>query len=182
MSLRDRLSRRNGGTPAKPVAPIPVPAAEPRQPTPRGAVPAVTSVMYGRRIEDEVLSAVDRVKGELARKLIERLVLEALERITDERVVNSEVREVVTELLREEPTPLTLAERERIIEQVLYEITGLGPIEPLFRDLTISDILVNGSKEIFIERHGKLLRVSATFRNDAHVLAVIDRIVSRIGQ
>ncbi|MDP9178639.1 MAG: CpaF family protein [Gemmatimonadota bacterium] len=182
MSLRDRLTRRNGGAPVKPAVPVPV-AAEPRQPmTPRGSVPTVTSGMYGRRIEDEVLSAVDRVKIDLHRKLIERLDLEALERITDERVVNSEIREVVTELLRDEPTPLTVADRESIIEQVLYEITGLGPIEPLFRDLSISDILVNGSKEIFIERGGKLLRVSATFRNDAHVLAVIDRIVSRIGR
>src|SRR5687768_10890004 len=183
MSLRDRLTKRNGGAPVKAAVPVPIPAAEPRPTmTPRGSVPTVTSGMYGRRIEDEVLSAVDRVKIDLHRKLIERLDLEALERITDERVVNTEIREVVTELLREEPTPLTLADRESIIEQVLYEITGLGPIEPLFRDLTISDILVNGSKEIFIERHGKLLRVSATFRNDAHVLAVIDRIVSRIGR
>lgn len=86
------------------------------------------------------------------RKLIERLDLEALEQIPDERLLNSEIRAVVIELLREESTPLTVADREDIIEQVLYEITGLGPIEPLFRDLSISDILVNGSKEIYIER------------------------------
>ncbi|HYN80368.1 MAG TPA: CpaF family protein [Gemmatimonadaceae bacterium] len=183
MSLKDRLTRRNGGAPAN--APVLVPAApipERPQPERRGTGATVTSGMYGRRIEDEVLSAIDRVKIDLHRRLIERLNLEALEQITDERVVNSEIRAVVTELLREEPTPLTVADRESIIEQVLYEITGLGPIEPLFRDLTISDILVNGSKEIFIERYGKLIRVSATFRNDAHVLAVIDRIVSRIGR
>ena len=65
---------------------------------------------------------------------------------------------------------------------MLYEITGLGPIEPLFRDMTISDILVNGSKEIYIERGGRLTRVAATFRNDAHLIAVIDRIVSRVGR
>ncbi len=181
MSLKDRLTRRNGGAPAAvPVAVPATPATE--RPERRGTGPTVTSGMYGRRIEDEVLSAIDKVKIDLHRRLIERLNLEALEQITDERVVNSEIRAVVTELLREEPTPLTVADRESIIEQVLYEITGLGPIEPLFRDLTISDILVNGSKEIFIERAGKLLRVSATFRNDAHVLAVIDRIVSRIGR
>ena len=183
MSLKDRLTRRNGGAPAAAV-PVVIPAtpATERPAVMRGTGPAVTSGMYGRRIEDEVLSAIDKVKIDLHRRLIERLNLEALEQITDERVVNSEIRAVVTELLREEPTPLTVADRESIIEQVLYEITGLGPIEPLFRDLTISDILVNGSKEIFIERGGKLLRVSATFRNDAHVLAVIDRIVSRIGR
>jgi pilus assembly protein CpaF len=148
----------------------------------RGTGATVTSGMYGRKIEEEILSPVDRVKIDLHRKLVERLDLEALEEINDERIINAEIRAVVTELLREESTPLTLADRESIIEQVLYEITGLGPLEPLFRDLTISDILVNGSKEIFIERFGKLSRVTAAFRNDAHVMAVIDRIVSRIGR
>ena len=159
------------------------PAVEPRAPVlPRAGTPSSSSGMYGRRIEEEILSPIDRVKIDLHRKLIERLDLEALEQITDERIVNTEIRAVVTELLREESTPLTVADRETIIEQVLYEITGLGPLEPLFRDLTISDILVNGSKEIFIERGGKLSRVTAAFRNDAHVMAVIDRIVSRIGR
>jgi pilus assembly protein CpaF len=138
--------------------------------------------MYGRRIAVAEVSEIDKVKIDLHRKLIDRLDLEALEQIPDERLLNSEIRAVVMELLREESTPLTVADREDIIDQVLYEITGLGPIEPLFRDMTISDILVNGSKEIFVERNGKLTRVSATFRNDAHVLAVIDRIVSRVGR
>jgi pilus assembly protein CpaF len=138
--------------------------------------------MYGRRIEVEPISAVDQVKIDLHKKLIERLDLEALEQIPDERLLNSEIRAVVIELLREESTPLTVADREDIIEQVLYEITGLGPIEPMFRDLSISDILVNGSKEIYIERGGRLTRVAASFRNDAHLMAVIDRIVSRVGR
>jgi len=183
MSLRDRLTRRqNGGVPAPaPEVPAVVSATEPRPPS-RTPSAAVSSGMYGRRIEQEPLSGVDRVKIDLHRKLVERLDLEALEQISDDRLINSEIRAVVTELLRDEPTPLTVADRENIIEQVLYEITGLGPLEPLFRDLTISDILVNGSKEIFIERNGKLTRVSATFRDDAHVMAVIDRIVSRVGR
>jgi len=138
--------------------------------------------MYGRRIELKPVSPLDQVKIDLHRKLVERLDLEALEQIPDEKHLNSEIRSVVIELLRQESTPLTVADREDIIEQVLYEITGLGPIEPLFRDLSISDILVNGSKEIYIERRGKLSRVAASFRNDAHLLAVIDRIVSRVGR
>ncbi|HUQ18076.1 MAG TPA: ATPase, T2SS/T4P/T4SS family, partial [Gemmatimonadaceae bacterium] len=188
MSLRDRLSRRtNGGVPTAAPEVAAVPATDMRTtatiPVSRGTGPTTTSGMYGgRKIEEEVLSPVDRVKIDLHRKLVERLDLEALEEINDERIINAEIRSVVTELLREESTPLTLADRENIIEQVLYEITGLGPLEPLFRDLTISDILVNGSKEIFIERFGKLSRVSAAFRNDAHVIAVIDRIVSRVGR
>ncbi|MEO5589053.1 MAG: ATPase, T2SS/T4P/T4SS family [Gemmatimonadaceae bacterium] len=193
MSLRDRLTRRtNGGIPLSP-------AAEPREedeapatpgaqivtrptPTPRQGAAAASSGIYGRRIEVETLSAIDQVKIDLHRKLIERLDLEALEQIPDERLLNSEIRAVVIELLREESTPLTVADREDIIEQVLYEITGLGPIEPMFRDLSISDILVNGAKEIYIERAGKLTRVAASFRNDAHLMAVIDRIVSRVGR
>jgi pilus assembly protein CpaF len=147
-------------------------------------MPATTpsSGIYGRRIEVEPVSAIDQVKIDLHRKLIERLDLEALEQIPDERLLNSEIRAVVIELLREESTPLTVADREDIIEQVLYEITGLGPIEQMFRDLSISDILVNGSKEIYIERGGRLTRVATSFRNDAHLMAVIDRIVSRVGR
>ena len=191
MGLRDRLLGRQNGT-------IPVAVAERSEdvttsanaPAPAGAktpariaiAQATSSGMYGRKIEQETLSPLDKIKIDLHRQLIERLDLEALEQIHDERLINAEIRAVVMELLRNEPTPLTVADREDIIEHVLYEITGLGPIEPLFRDPTISDILVNGSKEIFVERHGRLTRVAATFRNDAHVLAVIDRIVSRIGR
>ncbi|MBA3406161.1 MAG: CpaF family protein [Gemmatimonadaceae bacterium] len=188
MSLRDRLMGRQNGSGAgvtvdEPETAVTESAAAPAQAAmPRGGQTAVSSGMYGRRIEQETLTTLDRVKVDLHRKLIERLDLEALEQITDERLINAEIRAVVVELLRGEATPLSLADREDIIEHVLYEITGLGPIEPLFRDLSISDILVNGSKEIFIERHGRLTRVAATFRNDAHVLAVIDRIVSRVGR
>jgi len=84
--------------------------------------------------------------------------------------------------MREEATPLSQREREEIVEQIIYEVTGLGPIEPLFRDPTISDILVNGARQIYVERAGRLVRVAASFRNDAHLLAVIDRIVSRVGR
>ncbi len=190
MSLRDRLTRRANGTQAPVAAPdaegadLTQVSAAPQRQTPVSRAPAVapTSGMYGRRIEVAAVSPIDQVKIDLHRKLIERLDLEALEQIPDERLLNSEIRAVVIELLREESTPLTVADREDIIEQVLYEITGLGPIEPLFRDMSISDILVNGSKEIYIERGGRLTRVAASFRNDAHLLAVIDRIVSRVGR
>ena len=190
MSLRDRLTRRtNGGvTPAVTASTDgatdgaqPGTAVRPT-PTPRAPAATPSSGIYGRRIEVEPVSALDQVKIDLHRKLIDRLDLEALEQIPDERLLNSEIRAVVIELLREESTPLTVADREDIIEQVLYEITGLGPIEPMFRDLSISDILVNGSKEIYIERGGRLTRVATSFRNDAHLMAVIDRIVSRVGR
>src|SRR5215217_2010300 len=189
MSLRDRLTRRNGATTAPPPesadgedAGGALTTSGRPTPVPRTPSAAPSSGIYGRRIEVEVVSAIDQVKIDLHRKLIERLDLEALEQIPDERLLNSEIRAVVIELLREESTPLTVADREDIIEQVLYEITGLGPIEPMFRDLSISDILVNGAKEIYIERGGRLTRVATSFRNDAHLMAVIDRIVSRVGR
>ena len=189
MSLRDRLTRRSNGSAAPILAPTEEPAesrkspASPRpSPVSRGPAATAASGMYGLRVEAATISPIDQVKMDLHRKLIDRLDLEALEQIPDQRLLNSEIRAVVIDLLREENTPLTVADREDIIEQVLYEITGLGPIEPLFRDMSISDILVNGSKEIYIERGGRLTRVAATFRNDAHLLAVIDRIVSRVGR
>ena len=181
MSLRNRLKKLgNGADAANPVPARPA-AVEPVRAT-ASLTASLNSGMFGHKIEEEVISPVDRVKLDIHRKLIDRLDLAALEEIRDQHVLHAEIRAVVTEFLREETTPLTVADREEIIEQVLYEITGLGPIEPLFRDHTISDILVNGAKEIYIERGGRLLRVAASFRNDAHLLAVIDRIVSRVGR
>jgi pilus assembly protein CpaF len=181
MSLRDRLTRRSNGSQSE-RAPVPTPADPVRIASVLSGAQGTSGMLTTRKIEEEPITQLDRVKMELHRKLIDRLDLEALEAIHDETVLNAEIRVVVTELLREESTPLTVADREDIIEHVLYEVTGLGPIEPLFRDPTISDILVNGSKEIYIERSGRLLKVPTTFRNDAHVLAVIDRIVSRVGR
>jgi pilus assembly protein CpaF len=129
-----------------------------------------------------VLNAVDQLKVDLHRRLIERLDLEALEKITDEKVLVAQIRNAVAEFLKGETAPLSQAEREDVIEQIVYEVTGLGPIEPLFRDPTISDILVNGPKDVYIERRGRLSRVATVFRNDAHLLAIIDRIVSRVGR
>jgi len=200
MSLMDRLSGRKSpnGTGAQAPAALPSSPPEgikppttpqPAQPIHTGAMPATGSSMragssmYSRPgREDEKLSAVDQLKIDLHHRLIERLDLEALEQIKDEVEVVHQIRLAVGEFLREESTPLSQAEREEIVEQVVWEITGLGPIEPLFRDPGISDILVNSARDIFIERKGKLSRVSAQFRNDGHLLAVIDRIVSRIGR
>jgi len=203
MSLIDRLSGKkpngNGATPtttagapatpearATPNPPAP-PSPSPVQthPSNTSAAARLSSSMYSTRSlrgDPEKLSAVDQLKIDLHHRLIERLDLEALEQIKDEVEVVHQIRLAVGEFLREESTPLSQAEREEIVEQIVWEITGLGPIEPLFRDATISDILVNSAKDIFIERRGKLARVSAQFRNDAHLMAVIDRIVSRVGR
>jgi pilus assembly protein CpaF len=137
---------------------------------------------FGSRGDTPVLSPVEQLKVDLHRRLIERLDLEALEKIQDEGVLIQQIRNAVVEFLKNEKAPLSQAEREEVIEQIVYEVTGLGPIEPLFRDLSITDILVNGPKDIYVERKGKLSRVPTNFRNNAHLLAIIDRIVSRVGR
>jgi pilus assembly protein CpaF len=128
------------------------------------------------------LTGVEQLKAELHRRLIDRLDLSALERVRDEGTLTEQVRRVVAEFLRAEQTPLSQVEREQIVEQVVHEIVGLGPIEPLFRDPTISDILVNGAHHVWIESGGRLRRAPVRFRDDAHLMAVIDRIVSRVGR
>ncbi len=187
-SLRERLTGRNGAS----VAPNGETATAPdgaEGSTASGvpfALPATGSAsgMFGPRrgSEADALSPVEELKRSVHRKLIERLDLEALELITDEKLIAAQIRTAVAELLRGETTPLSQAEREELVEQVVYEVIGLGPIEPLFRDKTVSDILVNGPRDIYVERGGKLQRVVTHFRNEAHLLAVIDRIVSRVGR
>ena len=116
------------------------------------------------KVEEEPQNPVDQLRVELHRRLIERLDLDALERISDERAAVQQIRNAVGELLRNESTPLSQAERDDVVEQIVYEITGLGPIEPLFRDLSVTDILVNGPKDIYVERQGRLVRALTTFR------------------
>ena len=172
----------NGATP--PSARMPTPSSVAALPPLARALAADATKPDARsvRVEEERISAVDQLKLELHRKLVERLDLAALERITDERVMTTQIRNAVIDFIRAEEAPLTATEREEIVEQIIYEVTGLGPIEPLFRDGTISDILVNGPKDVYIERRGKLSRTGITFRDNAHLLAVIDRIVSRVGR
>ena len=135
-----------------------------------------------RRPELEPLGPIEQLKVDLHRRLVEQLDLEALENLKDTALVTAQIRDAVAEFLRTEGTPLTHGEREDVIEQIVYEVTGLGPIEPFFRDMTISDILVNGPRDVYIERYGRLTRVPIAFRNDAHLRAIIDRIVSRVGR
>src|SRR5215208_4137708 len=134
------------------------------------------------RQPEATLTPVEQLKVELHRRLIERLDLEALERIEDQSLVTLQIRQAISELLRGDATPLSQAERESVVEQIVYEVTGLGPIEPLFRDRSVTDILINGPKNVYIERGGRLSRALVSFRDDAHLLAVIDRIVSRVGR
>ena len=127
------------------------------------------------------LSVYQELKFSIHHKLLERINLEAMSSLPAERM-RPEVRPAVARLVGEEKTPLSMAEKERLIEEVLDEVFGLGPLEPLLRDKTISDILVTTPKIVYIERRGKLERTSIEFKDDAHLLRIIERVVSRVGR
>src|SRR5579862_3387064 len=121
------------------------------------------------------------LKFTLHRKLLDKINLEALATIDNQRV-RSEVRQAVIALIDGEPTLLSSLERQQISEEVLDEVFGLGPLEPLLQDPTISDILVNGYKHVFVERRGLLEPTNVCFRDDGHLLRIIDKIVSQVGR
>jgi pilus assembly protein CpaF len=121
------------------------------------------------------------LRASVHRKLLNRLNLEALANVDRSRA-EGEIRSLLALLLSEEATPISLSERETLFAEVLDDVFGLGPLEPLLRDPSVSDILVNTHRYVFIERKGVLERVTATFQDDAHLMRVIDRIVSRVGR
>src|SRR3954452_717262 len=121
------------------------------------------------------------LKGNVHRKLLNRLNLEALAG-ADRSRAESEIRTLLFELIAEEGTPLSMSEREAFYADVIDEVFGLGPLEPLLRDPGVSDILVNTYKNVYVERAGKLERLPTTFQDDKHLMRVIDRIVSGVGR
>jgi pilus assembly protein CpaF len=121
------------------------------------------------------------LKFTLHRKLIERINLETLSTLAADQVRNG-IRSAVARLLDEEKAPLSLTEKERIIEEVLNEVFGLGPLEPLLQDPTISDILVNTPNFVFVERFGKLHLTPVKFKDNPHLMRIIEKIVSRVGR
>jgi pilus assembly protein CpaF len=121
------------------------------------------------------------IKGRVHRRLIERLNLANLETIEREQAVAA-IRQVIQELLAKEAFALNLDERESLAQQVLDEIFGLGPLEPLMQDPDVSDILVNTARRVYVEKQGKLFPTEITFQDDRHLMQVIDRIVSAVGR
>src|SRR6478752_6315172 len=122
-----------------------------------------------------------QLKANVHRKLLNRLNLEALASVDRQRA-ETEIRTLVFELMSEEATPVSMAEREQILGDILDEVFGLGPLEPLLRDPNVNDILVNTYKQVYVERGGHLQKVATSFQDDRHLLRVIDRIVSAVGR
>jgi pilus assembly protein CpaF len=157
MSLRERLIRE--------INPAAMPqAARPGDETPAG----------GQHTFQEM-------KSRLHRAIINRMDLTKLGQLDAEQL-RAEVSRLAESLLAVENTPLSTSDRERLVEEVRHELFGLGPLEPLLADPTISDILVNSPQNIYIERRGKLERTSVTFKDDEHLMRVIERIVSSVGR
>ncbi len=121
------------------------------------------------------------VKFALHRKLVDKINLEALATIENQRV-RTEVRQALLSLIDAEPTLLSSVEKQQICDEVLDEVFGLGPLEPLLQDPTVSDILVNTHKQVYVERKGVLELTSVSFRDSAHLLLIIDKIVSQVGR
>jgi len=121
------------------------------------------------------------LKFKLHRQLLDRINLESLSTMAGERV-RRDVRTAVARLVDEQKSPLSLVEKDRVIEEILDEVFGLGPLEPLLQDPTVSDILVVTPRLVYVERGGKLYRTPVEFKDDGHLLRIIEKIVSRVGR
>ena len=157
MGLRDRLQRTQTGTFPTPIMPGP------------GTSHAVS------------VEAYQALKGELHKGLIDKLDLRTIDQLTREQL-RDELRQILGVVLAGTELPLNRAERELLFEELLDEVTGLGPLEPLLRDPSVSDILVNTYSTVYVERFGKLELTNVRFRDNEHLTQIINRIVARVGR
>jgi pilus assembly protein CpaF len=130
------------------------------------------------KVED---NAYQEIKSKIHYKLLDMLDLGSLEQMLNGQRV-AELPRLIEQILQKEPTPLNSDERRRIIEEVQHEMLGLGPLEPLLEDPTISDILVNNYNTVFIERRGKIVEADIRFKDNAHLLKLINKIASSVGR
>ena len=163
MGLTDRVSQ-TGGTPAQPAGP--------------GSSLIGVAV---RRRKDQLGESARRLQIKVHNRLLETIDVSKLETL-DPAVISSKVSATINEILIEEGRLLTDADRDRLVDQIKNELLGLGPLEPLLRDDEITDILVNGHNQVYIEKFGKLHRADVSFQDDQHLMLIIDRIVSRVGR
>ena len=161
MSLRERLVRET----------VPAPAALARAGNGAGTDDVQTAGQH----------SFQEMKSRLHRAIINRMDLTKLGQLEPEQL-HAEVSRLAEGLLAAENVPLSFNERERLVEEVRHELFGLGPLEPLLADPTVSDILVNAPQNIYIERAGRLERTEVAFKDDEHLMRVIERIVSSVGR
>src|SRR5271156_3762921 len=131
--------------------------------------------------KDALAEGFRQLKLDVHNRLFETLDVAKLENL-DPTVASTKIGAAINELLNAEGRLLTDHDRNRLVEEIKNELLGLGPLEPLLWDDEITDILVNGHGHVFVERSGKLHRTDVTFQDDAHLLLIIDRIVSQVGR
>jgi pilus assembly protein CpaF len=129
----------------------------------------------------ELAAHYQELKERLHKQVIELLDLNAVSAMSEE-AVTTQLTRLIEQLLQQESVPLNQRERAQIVQDILYEVLGLGPLEPLLADTSVNDILVNGHKQVFVERSGKLELTAVRFRDDAHLKKIIEKIVSRVGR
>ena len=153
------------------------PEGSPAKPAPGGSDTGTVPAEADRVSEDHKL----RLKVTIHRDLLDKINLAALDQLSREQI-HHEVSEIVGELLKSQSEPLNARERAALVDEVMDELLGLGPLEPLLQDETITDVLVNGPDNVFVERRGLLERVSTRFQDDRHLLRIIQKIVSAVGR
>ncbi|MFM0199176.1 CpaF family protein [Paraburkholderia fungorum] len=160
MSLREQMSIQNGFMPTDTAG--------------AAAAGAAAESLAARR-------AYQQLKMTIHQTIIERVELDKLQRLSPEQV-KRELAQLVERIVEEDKIPMNELERRRLAQDVHDEMVGLGPLEPLLNDPTISDILVNTSQHVYVERRGRLEHTDVTFYDDAHLMKIIERIVSRVGR
>ncbi len=128
------------------------------------------------------LKAQQEIKSAVHQELIRRMDLERLASLRENRTAQQQVLALILQLIGGHPLPLSAAERDRLAREVLDEVFGLGPLEPLLQDSTVSDILVNTADTVYVERRGMLEKTSVVFKDNAHLMHIIDKIVSAVGR
>ncbi|MBK9121375.1 MAG: CpaF family protein [Phycisphaerales bacterium] len=182
-----RATPTAGDRPPAPPAAASTPPAGPRKPiapaAPGPVTPKVPPPTKPRRdpVEDERARRFGELKVEIHRKLVDQLDMTKLaQNVTDE--IREQVREIVSALCDESDSLLNFSEKQRLTQEILDETFGLGPLESLLKDPAISDILINGPKQVYIERAGRLEMTDVKFKDNSHLLHVIDKIVSPLGR
>jgi pilus assembly protein CpaF len=176
MSLLKRIeSARPGGALGAPGATGGAPAVPP-------GPPGTTPVPTGQRIlsQGPIRESLREVKFRIQSRVIQDL--DPKLDLTNQVEVRRQIEEIFSRVIDEEGLALTRAERVRMLEQITDEIIGLGPLEPLLRDETVTEIMVNGPRQVYIERNGRLELTNVVFQNDDHVMRIIDRIIAPIGR
>src|SRR5215471_8942273 len=178
MAGRFTIRRPNQADPAwAPEEPAPASAGEsctvfPAEPAPEPPVAAPNSLLSDRLLDAKV---------RLHRRLIEEINLQALERLPEEEI-RSHVLQMVSQYILVERLPLNAQELNAFVSEILDEMTGLGPLEPLLKDPTVNDILINGHECVYVERGGVLEPCGVRFKDEQHLLRIINKIVSAVGR